>query len=168
MRDDKQFNLPHPETLRNWHVVSNFDTGINVELFRKLKDLADCMPELHRNCALLFDDMKIMKCLEYNKKLDQIDGFVDLGEELGRTNEEATEASVFMIRGLFKSYKLPVAYYFNKGALTTNQLIRIISNLVPTLSAAGLKVRVLVCDQAGNNRSFYEALQSVQKDHICL
>jgi len=51
-----------------------------------------------KKCAILLDEVAIMKYIEYNKILDEIEGFEDLGT-LGRTNKLGSQALVFMVRG---------------------------------------------------------------------
>lgn len=57
------------------------------------------------------DKMSIKELLEYNRKLNVIEGFEDLGH-LGRAPETATHALLFSLRGLFKNWKIPVTCFF--------------------------------------------------------
>jgi len=41
---------------------------------------------------------------EYSKPLDLVEGFEDLGQ-IGRTNKPASQALVFMARGLYSNWK---------------------------------------------------------------
>lgn len=46
---------------------------------------------MKKKCAILLDEVSIMKCIEYNKNLDEIEGFEYLGT-LGRTDKLVSQA----------------------------------------------------------------------------
>lgn len=57
---------------------------------------------------ILLDELLIMKCIEYKNILDEIE---DLGK-LVKTDKLRSDALIFMIRGLYKKLKFPLAYFF--------------------------------------------------------
>jgi len=63
-------------------------------------------------CTLVFDEMKIKNCLEYSKYLDCVERYEDLGSKR-YNNSLATQALVFLIRGIYSNWKMPVSYYFS-------------------------------------------------------
>lgn len=68
----------------------------------------------------MFDEVCLSSGLHYNKATDQIDGFVDSASN--RNQEYADHALVFMIRGIKKKFKQPVAYTFCQGATKHEKL----------------------------------------------
>jgi len=61
----------------------------------------------------MFDEMS--DNLHFNQKFGCIDGFKDLGSH-GRTSNTENHALVFLLRGLRKRWKQPVAYYLISGS----------------------------------------------------
>jgi len=53
-----------------------------------------------KKCVVMVDEMSIKYSLEYNKSLDMIEGYEDLGH-LGRSSRPTKLAFVIMIRGLY-------------------------------------------------------------------
>jgi len=70
----------------------------------------------------LFDEVCLSSGLSYDSVTDQIDGFVDTG--YSKSQNIADHALVFMVRGIKKKFKQPIAYSFCKGATTQHDLIR--------------------------------------------
>jgi hypothetical protein len=63
----------------------------------------------------MFGEMSIRESLHFNQKFDCIEGFEDCGSQ-SRTCNIANHALVFMICGLRRKWKQPVAYYFTRGS----------------------------------------------------
>ncbi|KAF0721506.1 Transposable element P transposase, partial [Aphis craccivora] len=114
--------------------VPGFLSEYSDQLVLKIK----AMSEVEKKCVILFDEMAIMKCIEYNKNMDMIKSFEDKGP-LGRSSKYAKHALVIMIRGLYKNWKCPLCYF-----LTCNDI-----GLLPT---------ALVCDQGTQNRKLFSLL----------
>lgn len=95
--------------------------------------------------------MAIKKHLEYSKKLDIIEGLEDLGP-LGRKPKHATHALVFMARGIYSSWKIPIAYFFSNNSVNKRDLKELIIYVITNITKIGFSVRTLVCDQGTNNR----------------
>lgn len=68
----------------------------------------------------MFDEVCLSSGLHYNSTTDQIDGFVE--NDKFRSQEYADHALVFMVRGIKKKFKQPVAYTFCQGATKQYQL----------------------------------------------
>jgi hypothetical protein len=60
-------------------------------------------------------------------------------------------ALVFMVQGLRKSWKQPVAYYFVKNSVKVIYLKQIICKVISELQSRGFKVVATVCDQGSTN-----------------
>jgi hypothetical protein len=98
----------------------------------------------------MFDEMSIRENLHFNQKLGCIEGFEDLGSR-GRTSKVANHALVFMLRGLRKKWKQPVAYYLVRGSAKGQMLVKFLEEVLGACHDAGLEVVATVCDMAANN-----------------
>jgi hypothetical protein len=85
----------------------------------------------------------------FNQKLDCIEGFEDYGTE--RTCRIANHALLFMVRGLHRKWKQPVAYYFIRGSTKANLLERFLKEVLGACQDAGLRVVATVRDMGANN-----------------
>lgn len=88
------------------------------------------MDDLDKHCSLSWDEMALTKHLNFCSVKDSLDGFVDLGH--AKIPDFAAHALVFMIRGINKAYKQPVAYFFTKDldAIELSQLIRLVTRKI--------------------------------------
>lgn len=68
----------------------------------------------------MLDEMAIRKHLWYNSKQDKIVGYQDHGLQ-GTTQPEATYALVFMVAGIRKKIKQPVAFYLSGSNVTSDR-----------------------------------------------
>lgn len=64
-----------------------------------------------RKCVILLDEVSIMKAIEYNTNLDEIEGFEDQGS-FDQINKLDSRALVLMVRGLYKNLNFSFSYYF--------------------------------------------------------
>ncbi|GJQ73758.1 hypothetical protein Trydic_g14090 [Trypoxylus dichotomus] len=55
------------------------------------------------------------------------------------------------MRELQANWKLSFAFYFNEGGIKTVELVRLIQDVVNAVTACGLDILTIVCDQAANN-----------------
>lgn len=124
------FSLPSKRTLNRHSALLQFNTGINPKIFDFIKAKASEMDDLDKYCTLSWDEMALTKHLNFCNVKDALDGFVDFGHS--RIPEFATHALVFMIRGVNKAYKQPVAYFFTKDldAIELSQLVRLVTGKV--------------------------------------
>lgn len=107
------------------------------------------MPENHKFCSLIFDEMAIGLGVSYDAKNDKIIGLVNNGETT--VNEFCDRVLVFMMRGVVKKYKQPLAYYFCSGTTKAIGLKTHIKNIITDLQKTGLKITTTVCDQGSSN-----------------
>ncbi|PNF26456.1 hypothetical protein B7P43_G16258 [Cryptotermes secundus] len=103
-----------------------------------------------RYCCLMFDEMSIRENLHFNQKFDCIEGFEDCGSQ-GRTCSIANHSLLFMIRGLRRKWKQPVAYYFTRGSTKAEMIVQYFKEVLDACQNAGLKVVAIVCDMGANN-----------------
>lgn len=129
--------LPALSTIRGWISCSKFLPGISAKLFKQISMKVKNMTADEKVCILCYDEMSIRKYLEYSKIIDQIEGFEDSGV-FGRSTKFGKEALVFMVRGLYSRWKLPVSYFISGSATHAEKLKNII-----LLNIAELRKRVL-------------------------
>jgi hypothetical protein len=98
----------------------------------------------------MFDEMSIRENLRFSQKFDCIEGFEDLGSQ-GRRCNTANHALVFMVRGLRRKRKQPVAYYFSRGSTKAEMIVQILSEILEICQNAGLQVIATLCDMGANN-----------------
>lgn len=106
--------LPSQQILIKFLNQANIKPGINNNVFAQLKERANKMKPADKLCVLMFDEMSLKPNVTYNERKDLVIGFVNNGRETKQ--EFADHAQVFMIRGLIRKYKQPVAYTFSQSA----------------------------------------------------
>jgi hypothetical protein len=126
-----------------------FLCGINNHFFSNLQAAVQQMEEKDRCCCLIFDEMALNPNLQYDQKNDCIVGFDDVGYE--KRPKFADHATVFMVRGLRKKWKQPVAFYFSESGIKSAELAAKIKELITKLQAIGLKIVSTISDQATAN-----------------
>lgn len=80
----------------------SFSTGFSDKYIEQIKLKTSGMSFVEKKYVILLDEIPIMKCVEYNKILDLIEGFEDT-ETLGRTNEIGSHGLVVVLRGLYSN-----------------------------------------------------------------
>lgn len=121
-----KINLLGLATIKRWVGACKFKPGFNHNLYKQIKLKVSSMTHEETFCTLIFDEMKIKRFLEYSKILDIVEGYEDLGT-FSRTSAMACQAMVFMIRGIYSSWKLPVSYFLSSNSMKASTLSEIIS-----------------------------------------
>jgi hypothetical protein len=147
---DKGFILPSRRTISSWLAVVDLMPGISEVLLEKLKLNVNTMTTFERNVVLMFDEISIKKFLSFNEKRDLIEGYQDLGS-LGRSPLVGNHVLMFVVRGLYMKWRMPVAYFVSSGVTEGKILSELIKQVVSALTDIGLNIRTLVCDQGQNN-----------------
>lgn len=153
----KFFKLPSASTLHKLCANLPFLPGINDHIFNQLRTNVVKMEDKDKLCSVMFDEIAISPGFHYSKFSDQVVGYVDLGS-LGKSNDIANRVLVFMIRGLNKEYKQPIAYYFTKDSIKTGSLVILLKEIISMLQNIGFKVLCTVCDQSATNVGAYSKL----------
>lgn len=83
---------------------------------------------IFRYCSIIFDEISLSRGLDYNVTADEIHGFVHSGTY--KSQELADHALVFMIRGIKKKFKQPIAYSFYQGATKSNELVKQLKQVI--------------------------------------
>lgn len=106
-------------------------------------------------CSLIWDEMAIQPSLTYLKKGDRILGFVDGQNRI----KIADHAMVFLVRGLYKKWKQPLAYYFTESTMPAAEIAKCVKALITCVQNTGLEVVATVCDQLSTNISAIRMLK---------
>ncbi len=144
--------LPSIRSLKSTLSKIPFNTGIIKPVLDNLKKQTKDWGPLDKTVVLAFDGISLSKGFYYETKKQEMCGFEDLGN--GRRRKvKANHAEVYMIRGVKRSFKQVVAYYFSQDALKTVELKHIIVEVIESLQSIGLSVEATVCDQGPTNVS---------------
>ncbi|CAI6355418.1 unnamed protein product [Macrosiphum euphorbiae] len=114
-----------------------------------LKENVKHLKPSEKFCSILSDEVCLSSGLSYDSVTDPIDGFVDTG--YSKSQNIADHALVFMVRGIKKKFKQPIAYSFCKGATTQHELIRQLKQVIRCVHQCGLKVVATISDQGSAN-----------------
>lgn len=120
------------------------------------------MEEIEKSCVLMLDEMSLKQVLEYCAHYDFVEGYEDLGS-LGRQPLVGRQACVFMVRGLYYQWKMPVDYFISRNGLTGNQTKTLGLESVDCLTRAGLNIKAVVGVQCTTNVPGYKSL-GITKD----
>lgn len=156
----KYFTLPSKKVLKSMLAQVKLSPGINEIIFKELKATVSKMLEQDRLCTLIFDEMSVSPHVHYNVYTDDLVGFENYGNF--KTPNFANHVLVFMVKGVRKNYKQPVAYYFTQ-TLKASKLKEIIADVIANVQATGLKIIATVCDQSSANVSAINSLISEAK-----
>lgn len=146
-----------PSTIRKWLGQTNCLPGLQKDVFLNVKQRFKNATIQERSCVLAFDEMSIMNSLEYSKKYDQTEGFQDFGRG-ERAPMVAKYVLVFLIRGLYSGWKLPVAYFLSAGNVAASKLTFLIKIVINRLFETGLLPKAIVSDQISTNQKALKSL----------
>lgn len=157
----KHFTLPSRKVLKSLLAQIKLSPGINEIIFKELESTVRKMLPQDRLCTLIFDEMSISPHLHYNGHTDDLVGFENYGDD-EKTANFANHVLVFMVKGIKKKFKQPVAYYFTQ-TVKAPKLKQILINVVTKVQASGLRIVATVCDQSTANISTINSLVSEAK-----
>ena len=95
--------------------------GFQNEVIEELKGLTNSHFDVQRYVVLLFDEMKILSNLVFDKVSGELIGYTDLGDPdinfgtLEKVDELASHALVFFVRGICTDLKFSLAYFATSG-----------------------------------------------------
>lgn len=122
------FTLPSPGTLKTLLNKVPFDVGCNEAVIKVLQKFVKTQKSADNEFILMFDEISLKKHLQYHSKKDMIEGFQDHGTQ-GRSELIAGYALVFMIGGIRKKVKQPIAHYFSSSFSTADRLAVLIKEV---------------------------------------
>lgn len=97
--------------------------------------------------------------LQYFPHQDKVIGFEDLGNNKTKS-VFVDKALTFMVKGIRKKFKQPVAFMFTSSSMKTPDLVIAIKEVIKAVQATGLIVTALICDQASTNVAVVNKLKS--------
>lgn len=157
--------LPGDSTIRRWLKSIDYLPGFVGEYIRQIKLKVSTMSYTDKKCVILLDEMAISKCIEYNKTIDLIEGFQDLGS-LGRSSKFAKHALMVMVRGLYNNWKFPLCYFLSNNGVKGDDLLILIKDCVDNILNVGLLPLAIVCDQGAQNRKLFSLLNGTESNPI--
>lgn len=129
------------QTLIGHSAAIRFKEWLNHNLMSFIQQKVSQMEELEKLCVLVWDEMSLSSSLQSDHIKDYIDGFEDHGSK--RTNNFATHALVFMVRGVKSPYKQPISYYLTES-LKSTELSELVSSAVMDTDKAA-QIYWIVC-----------------------
>ena len=171
LRDSGVLVLPSQRTLRDYRNFFKPKPGFNTENIERLKGLCSDHIGIQRYVVLSLDEMKIQSKLVFDKRSNELIGFIDLGDEhaneaLASDNELATHALAFLVRGVATDLKYTLAYFLTKD-VTSYQLMSLFWKAVCVLEVAcNLWICATVSDGASPNRRCYELHAGISDNEV--
>ncbi|XP_063374290.1 uncharacterized protein LOC134661987 [Cydia amplana] len=150
--------LPSVKTLQNVLKKIPMEPGLNKSVLDHLVMAGQHKNEKEKVCALLFDEIALKPRLLYNSSTGNVEGFRDFGST-ERSSDIADHALVFMLQGIYRKFKQPIAFYFVKGTISTEKLSVLIKEIITAVNATGHKVLATVCDQGPTNMGAIKLLK---------
>ena len=154
------FALPSKRTLLRTLQRINLYPGFNDQVFDALKAKVATFDVKEKQCVLVFDEISLKSYVQYNPQGDFIEGLENFGGN-NQSKKVANHAIAFLVRGLASKWKQPIGYFLSSGTMTSDKLQTLVKSCLDKLFDIGLNVKVLVCDQGSNNRSFVETMENV-------
>lgn len=115
----------------------------------------------------MIDEISLKSNLHYDWNLDVVIGFEDTGPCIGRTAVKATNALVFMLRGLSSNWTQPVGYIFSAIACKAVIAKALLENCLTKCKQMGLNVKAMVSEQGPNFQELTNKLvTSVEKPYF--
>ena len=151
------FSLPHPSSIRNWTSSVNCEPGFHQDVLKHLSEQLETTPTMI-DCTLMMDAMEIRKQVLYDAKNRKYSGFVDYGQIIAENSEnEASEALVFLLVGLKQYWKCPIGYFLaNKlnGAMQAS----LVRSALSIVADYGFHVWSVTCDGTFANLETFRML----------
>ena len=168
--------LPSQRTLKDYRNCIRPKAGFQEEVLEELKATTNSYFDVQRYVVLLFDEMKILSNLVFDKVSGELIGFLDLGDPdinfgtLEKVDKVASHALVFYVRGLCTELKFSLAYFATDG-ITSYQLMPLFWNAICVLElTCNLWVIASTSDGASPNRRLYrmhKLLDSNAETDVC-
>lgn len=161
----KMFKLPSVRSLQIWLKNVEMVPGFSLIMKHCLSKKVKSFDEISKFCTVVFDEISLKQQLMYNASRDMVVGFENYGHMT--SNRIAGYGLVFMIRGIFHNWKLPIGYFFSEKGTPATKLKQLLFECMDLLHEIGLKLKAVICDQGCNNQSLFKMLGiSLNKPHI--
>ncbi|XP_057324040.1 uncharacterized protein LOC130666790 isoform X1 [Microplitis mediator] len=118
------------------------------------------------------DEVKLMENIEFDKKIAEYTGFVDLGKYTSESDSDVPEdhALVFMFVPYRGNSAQPLGCFITKNCITTKVLHKLFLECIILVEYAGFRVNFLVTDAAQFNRGVWTKLvdtNNISCEHLC-
>ncbi|XP_024874994.1 uncharacterized protein LOC112456393 isoform X2 [Temnothorax curvispinosus] len=153
------YNMPSSKTLKRLLQKVVLKPGLCKIIIRYLHEKAKKMHNKDKYCILMWDEIALTPHIQYDSKNDLITGFEDWG--MRRTNKFADHVLVFMLRGLYSGWKMPISFGYCDSQTKTPQLLRCIKQIITAVNKTELEIVATVCDQGSSNVA---AINTLLKD----
>ena len=186
MRDSGLLCLPSPQLLNKKTSKYRVNPGGDPSIYLMLQDEIFASEEKIVG-HLMFDEVKLKNGISFNCKSKEIVGFIPeeintqkMLENILNINKKKKYGellSVYANQWRFRSTKGIVHnadFYYNKGSLDGNELIRQYIDVVSCYELIGIKIYGMVSDGGGGNTKFfkliseYQPLQGIWINEKCL
>lgn len=141
----KYFTLPSSKAMKRLLSRIKLSPGINDVIFDKIKKTMAGKDASDRLCSLIFDEMSLTPQIFYNAQKDSLEGFAN-----NKSASFADHVLVFMVKGIKRNFKQPIAYFFT-NCLSKQELKNLITSVVQKALESGLIITNTVCDQSSVN-----------------
>lgn len=153
-------HLPCQDTIRRLPRPMPCSFGFNDEALVSIRKTLAGLPLYLRRGSLLWDEMSITKCLEYDAQKMRFELFIDYGSsdmldshsEIN-DNEVAYHCLVFIFRPCRSSWLQPIAVFTTKEAIPGSIISRLLTKAIVALETAGARVKSVTCDGAQSNNA---------------
>lgn len=148
----KFFCMPSPTTLHRFTQSLHLIPGVQCTAFEILKIKIETLQKINKYCVICFDEISLKANLFYNSTRDKVIDFEDIGLDNIKYNLHlpACNAAVILIRGIFRSWKQPLAYFFSNSTINASYLLDILHKVIINLRNIGLKVVSVISDMCSN------------------
>jgi hypothetical protein len=147
------FALPSRSTLNLWLQGMTVPAGFSKNVFEILQMRTSQLTERNRVCALLIDEMAIKANLAYDKYMDVVVGYENMGGVDGLrepSKHVAKSCLTFMVRGIALNWKQAVGYVMTQSGCKVEVLKSLVFDCIEKLHSIGLNVVVVISDQGSN------------------
>jgi len=130
------FALPSRKSIMDLLRKITLEPGINFQIIEHLKLVVSGFKnELNKTCVLLFDEISLYAGIHYFQSEDKIIGIEDLRRNVRRT-KFADKALTFIVRGVKRKFKQPIAYYFAASGIKTPDLVVALKEVICAVQSA--------------------------------
>ncbi|CAD6240905.1 GSCOCG00008992001-RA-CDS [Cotesia congregata] len=166
--------LPTIDTLSRYiQKISSSIFGFLPETFKVLKEKGLSMAPGDRIGQISADEVKLMENIEYNKKIAEYTGFVDLGKYTSGSDSDVAgdHALVFMFVPYRGNSAQPLGCFITKNSITSEVLHKLFLECIILVENAGFHVNSIVTDAAQWNRGVWTKLgvdpNNISCEHPC-
>lgn len=112
------------------------------------------MADHEKQVALSLDEMAIQPSLDYDCRSGRVLGLPTVADSANKESDNlATHALVFMLRGLSTPWRQAIAYEFTCNSWSSDHVKLLILKIIEECSTIGLDVKSITMDMGGGNQA---------------